>query len=170
MNDIEDISFGLSSFLFIIPFLYSYYILDSFIVWKIVLLLLIISSYLCNHYPTIRIYQLYDHTIIILVAITYAWYVKNMYIIVALCILYSIELVKTNCVQYTVMIGFIILNLCAWTYLTINECYVIIIIFFIAIYCKVSRNYKSYTYSYYTSIWHLCCVLLLLFATKTFVL
>ena len=108
MNDIEDISFGLSSFLFIIPFLYSYYLLDSFIVWKIVLLLLIISSYLCNHYPTTRIYQLYDHTIIILLAITYAWYIKKMYIIIVLCILYSIELVKTNCVQYTVIIGFII--------------------------------------------------------------
>lgn len=165
----KEVEFGLSSLLFLIPVLYAYCTLDnSFMVWKIVVTLLPLSSYLCNRYPTQTLYQLYDHTVIILLSMTYICYKYDYYYLNSIVlVLYFIEIVKTNRVSYTAIISFILLNACAWSYFTRIELYIAFLVFLIGCYCKLKRCTTCDTYPYYTSLWHLCCTILLLLAIKT---
>jgi len=169
MNELPkvEIEFGISSFLFLLPFLYACRALtNSFLLWKILLLLLTLSSYFCNRYPTNTLYQLYDHTVIIVLTMTYIVYTRNhLYLIPIILVLYSNEIVLTRRVLYTVAISFLLLHACGWVYFSTMERYLVVSLFLIGVYCKVTRIGTCHTYPYYTLVWHLCCAILLLLAT-----
>ena len=60
-EDKEDIAFGMSSFLFLIPWAYAHFTFQkAFSIWTISLLLLA-----CNSYPINKKCQIVDHTVII---------------------------------------------------------------------------------------------------------
>ena len=132
------------------------------------LFLLPVSSYLCNHYISYPVYQRCDHTIIILLCLTYYFHHHSYYLPICLVSFYVIELFIAHQLNVTFMIAFVALNLFALTHFTTLELILGIIVFCIAIITKMNRkNHCSNTYPYYTIVWYLCCVILLLLATRS---
>ncbi len=71
-------------------------------------------------------------------------------------------------VESTVMIAFVGLNLFAFTNFTKKELFIGILCFSIGIFSKIYRNTKcEITYPIYTTIWHSCCVILLILASRS---
>ena len=168
-EDKEDIAFGLSSFLFLIPWAYSQFTFQkAFNVWTIALLVLVFTSYSCNSYPVNKKCQIVDHTVIILLSMIYFIYHRRLFVPVFLYILYVTELYFANDTKTTVTISFVALNLFAFTNFTRPELTIGIIMFSLATMCKLYRNSKcEKTYPFYTTIWHIGCVVLLVLASRS---
>lgn len=62
----KNVSFGLSSFIFLLPFFYSLKTTKTFTSWKLALFTLVVSSFLCNYYSENSHFIICDHTVIIL--------------------------------------------------------------------------------------------------------
>jgi hypothetical protein len=168
-KDENDIAFGLSSFLFLIPWAYSQFTFQkAFSVWTIALFILVFTSYVCNSYPINKKCQIVDHTVIILLSMIYFIYHRRLFIPIFLYILYVTELYFANDTKTTVTISFVALNLFAFTNFTRPELTVGIIMFTLAAMCKLYRNSKCQkTYPFYTTIWHVGCVVLLVLASRS---
>jgi hypothetical protein len=166
----QEISFGLSSFLFLIPFFYCIKTNNKNIYWIIALFCLVISSFLCNYF--INCYNCYfvlcDKTIIIILSIIYFLCFSRLNIALLICILFFIEMSIYTNINVTLMISFLTLNLFAFTNFTKNELIIGIICFCIGTFCKIYRNTTcEITYPIYTTIWHICCVTLLILASRS---
>jgi hypothetical protein len=163
----DKITFGLSSFLFIIPWAYSQFTFTTaFSAWSIALLMLPFTSYFCNSYLDKK-YQIFDHTVIVVLAMIYFLYHRHKFIPLLLYILYITELYFAKTITATVMISFVALNLFAFTNFTRPELLAGLIVFTLAIVCKLYRkiNYKMYPFC--TTIWHIGCVVLLILASRS---
>ena len=113
-NKDEDIAFGMSSFLFLIPWAYAQFTFQkAFSIWTISLLLLV-----CNSYPVDKKCQIVDHTVIIALSMIYFIYHRRLFVPILLYILYVMELCFTNDTKNTVIISFVSLNLFAFTNFT----------------------------------------------------
>lgn len=161
------ITFGLSSFLFIIPWAYSQFTFTTaFSAWSVALLILPFTSYFCNSYLDKK-YQIFDHTVIVVLAMIYFLYHRHKFIPLLLYILYITELYFAKSITATVMISFVALNLFAFTNFTQPELLAGLIVFTLATVCKLYRkiNYKMYPFC--TTIWHIGCVVLLILASRS---
>ena len=165
----KDVTFGISSFLFLIPWAYAHFTFQkAFSIWTIALLLLVFTSYACNSYPVDKKCQIVDHTVITALSMIYFIYHRSLFVPVLLYILYVTELCFTNDTKNTVMISFVALNLFAFTNFTRPELLTGIIVFTLATMCKLYRNTKcEKTYSFYTTMWHVGCVVLLVLASRS---
>jgi len=168
-EDKEDIAFGMSSFLFLIPWAYAQFTFQkAFSIWTISLLLLVFTSYVCNSYPVDKKCQIVDHTVIIALSMIYFIYHRRLFVPILLYILYVMELCFTNDTKNTVIISFVSLNLFAFTNFTRPELMTGIIVFTLATMCKLYRNSKcEKTYPFYTTMWHVGCVVLLVLASRS---
>ena len=171
----ENVSFGSSSFLFLIPFLYSVFNTPktpsfTFTTWRIGLFLLTVTSFLCNYFANCGEFVLCDYSSTITLTIIYFLCFSRYNIAVFLCILFLIEMTVVHELSTTVMIAFVTLNLFAFTNFTRTELMIGIAAFSIAVYCKQCRDYTcTITYPMYTTIWHLCCAVLLVLATRSLI-
>jgi hypothetical protein len=167
----KNVSFGLSSFLFLVPFFYCLTTskhTKTFTYWKIALFTLFVSSFLCNYYSENNHFLLCDHVVIILLSVLYFLCFSKLNIAILICILFFIEIVFVKDVKTTLFIAFITLNLFAFTNFTKKELFIGISCFCIAIFCKLYRDTTCHiTYPIYTTIWHACCVVLLLLASRS---
>lgn len=164
----EDVSFGLSSLLFIIPWAYSQFTLSkTFSVWTTVLLFLPITSFFCNAYPDHKKYTFLDHTVIIVLSMIYLLYNKNIFLPLLIYVLFIIEMCFVKDLSTTTMISFVALNLFAFTNFTRPELIIGLIVFTLSVFCKLYRNCKHKTYPFYTTIWHIGCVVLLILASRS---
>ena len=159
--------FGISSSLLLLPFIYSLNPVNKFTVWKLLLFLLPISSFLCNHFVNHSQFQACDHTIIIALCIVYFLHFKKYNVPVLIVILYLVEMMLVKSTEITVILAFIALNLFAFTNFTKIELVIGMIAFSIAIVAKLSRDNYAKTYPLYTTIWHICCAILLILATRS---
>jgi hypothetical protein len=161
------ITFGLSSFLFIIPWAYSQFTFTTaFRAWSTALLILPFTSYFCNAYPDKK-YQIFDHTIIVVLAMIYFLYHRRIFIPLLIYILYITELYFAKDISTTVMISFVALNLFAFTNFTRPEMLTGLIVFTLATVCKLYRNSNSKIYPFCTTLWHIGCVVLLILASRS---
>jgi len=159
--------FGISSSLLLLPFIYSLNPANKFTLWKLLLFLLPISSFLCNHFVNHGQFQTCDHTIIALLCIVYFLHFKKYNVPVLIVLLYLVEMMFVKSTEVTVAISFVALNLFAFTNFTKSELAIGMAAFFIAIFFKVSRDNYAKTYPLYTTIWHICCTILLILATRS---
>lgn len=161
------ITFGLSSFLLIIPWAYSQFTFTTaFSAWSVALLILPFTSYFCNVYPDKK-YQIFDHTIIVALAMIYFLYHRRIFIPLLLYILYITELYFAKDISTTVMISFVALNLFAFTNFTRPEMLTGLIVFTLATVCKLYRTSNSKIYPFCTTLWHIGCVVLLILASRS---
>ena len=174
MKMFDYVSFGSSSFIFLIPFIYC--IMQDkkdkknykFLKWETLLFILVISSYLCNHYPAYCNFLFCDHFVIILLSIAYFFIFSKFKIVILLCIIFMIDIKLTKSLKNTVIIAFISLNLFGFINFTRTELIIGIISFCIGIFCKVNRDTTCpITYPIYTTIWHSCSACLLLLASRS---
>ena len=166
------VSFGSSSFLFLLPFLYS--VINRtphnlpVMYWTYTLGLLVCTSFLCNYYATICEFLLCDHSAIITLSIIYFLCFSRMTIACLLGLLSIMELILFRTLSKTVGVAFLSLNLFAFTTFTMTERIIWTIAFLVGIYCKLSRDYTCIiTYPIHTTIWHVCCAILLILASRS---
>ena len=163
----SDSTFGLSSFLFIIPWAYSQFTFTTaFSAWSTALLILPFTSYFCNAYPH-KNYKIFDHTVIVVLAMIYFMYHRRIVIPLLLYVLYITELYFVKDTSTTVMISFVALNLFAFTNFTRPELLTGLIVFTLATVCKLYRKSNSKMYPFYTMLWHIGCVVLLVLASRS---
>ena len=164
----KNVSFVLSSFIFLLPFFYSLKTTKTFTSWKLALFTLVVSSFLCNYYSENSHFIICDHTVIILLSILYFLFFSKLNIAILICILFFIEIVAIKSVESTVMIAFVAMNLFAFTNFTKKEVFIGILCFCIGIFCKIYRDTTCHiTYPIYTTIWHSCCAVLLILASRS---
>ena len=164
----KNVSFGFSSLLFLVPFFYSLTNTKKFTSWKLALFTLVVSSFLCNYYSENSHFIICDHTVIILLSILYFFIFSKLNIAILICILFFIEIVAIKTVESTVMIAFVAMNLFAFTNFTKKEVFIGILCFCIGIFCKIYRDTTCHlTYPIYTTIWHSCCAVLLILASRS---
>jgi hypothetical protein len=168
------VPFGSSSLLFLIPFVYSllYSNLTKrntlFTLWTYGLLLLTGISFSCNYFTNIPQFALCDYTTITILTIIYYLSFSRYTIPIILCLLYVIELIMVRKVSTTVLLSFLALNLFAFTKFTKVELGIGVTAFIIGAIVKLCRNTTCIiTYPFYTTIWHTCCAVLLVLASRS---
>ena len=168
------IPFGSSSLLFLIPFLYSLLYSNPnkrnilFTLWKYALLLLTCISFSCNYFTHIPQFMICDYTIITVLSVIYFLSFSRYTIPVLLCLSYFIEMIMKQTASTTVLFSFLALNLFAFTNFTKVELGIGVTAFIIGIIVKLYRNTTcAITYPFYTTIWHTCCAVLLVLASRS---
>ena len=161
--------FGISSLLFSIPFIYSTIVLENKWGYKMFLFILPIISYFCNTNYNTKIHFL-DYTTIFSIFISYLVIIRKESFVTLLLLLYTVELLITKNVRYTVMVGYsiVIYNII----LLLNKknillCGILIISVIIGIFSFLIRDCYKPSYPHYTLLWHISCSIILCIATNT---
>lgn len=159
--------FGLSSFIFIIASIYTILVVSSsYYFYTIFLILLPILSYLCNTRYNV-FYQKLDHINTLCIGLSYLFIQQKYELCFLIIYLSVVEFVINDSVLYSTMISFILFSYTALSRFDILHFNIGIICLAITIIAFIKRNKYHSSYKLYTTIWHLCNTILLLFVADT---
>lgn len=158
---------GLSSLLFIIPTLYTLCnVNNDYWYYKIFMFILPIISYICN-VTFNTIYTNLDYLNISCIGLSYIYLSKYIIIFYSIIISLFLEFMINHNIIYSTMISYMMLVIAAFQNFTLEQIIVGIICLTVATYSFMKRSIYNPSYKIYTTMWHTCNSILLLFAGET---
>lgn len=159
--------FGASSYLLILASLYTILVVPSqYWFYTLFLALIPITSYLNNTYYNTT-YQLADHINIMCIGLSYLVIQEYYYPIGIIILLVLVEFVTSKSIVKSNVIAVMFVVFFAFLRFSLVQVKIGIICFLIASFSIYIRDPTKPSYKIYTTLWHTCSTILLLFVANT---